>query len=152
MAKSSTTFSEGMQPDKRRGKSKRTLILEAIQEESLLRMSPDSSKDDCEKAFFGHILARAVNPEDQNGAMLLKALLDKGWASVKSTMEPVKFNLDKSKPLSDQANEILFAISEGDIPPDVGVLMVNAITNALKIKEITELEDRIKALEENQDG
>ena len=115
-------------------------------------MSPDSSKDDCEKAFFGHILARAVNPDDQNGAMLLKALLDKGWASVKSTMEPVKFNLDKSKPLSDQANEILFAISEGDIPPDVGVLMVNAITNALKIKEITELEDRIKALEENQDG
>lgn len=151
MAKSSTTFSEGMQPDKRRGKSKRTLILEAIKSESLLTVSPDSSNEDCEKAFFGHILKRAVNPEDQNSAMLLKTVLDKGWSSVKSSMEPVKFKLDKSKTLDEQANQILIAISDGDLPPDVGVMMINAITNMLKIKEVTDLEERIKALEADED-
>ena len=151
MAKSSTTFSEGMQPDKRRGKSKRTLILEAIKEESLLTVSPDSSNEECEKAFFGHILKRAVNPEDQNSAMLLKTVLDKGWSSVKSSMEPVKFTLDKSKTLDNQASQILLAISDGDLPPDVGVMMINAITNMLKIKEVTDLEERIKALEADED-
>ncbi len=151
MAKSSTTFSEGTQPEKRRGKSKRTLILEAIKEESLLAVTSSSSNDDCEKAFFGHILKRAVNPEDQNSAMLLKTVLDKGWSSVKSSMEPVKFKLDKSKPLDQQASQILMAISDGNLPPDVGVMMINAITNMLKIKEVTDLEERIKALEADED-
>lgn len=151
MAKSSTTFSEGTQPDKRRGRSKRNLILEAIKDKSLLSVDSDSSNDECEKAFFGHILKRAVNPEDQNSAMLLKTVLDKGWSSVKSSMEPVKFELDKSQTLDGQAGQILSAISDGDLPPDVGVIMINAITNMLKIKEVTDLEDRIKALEAGED-
>lgn len=114
-------------------------------------MTSSSSNDDCEKAFFGHILKRAVNPEDQNSAMLLKTVLDKGWSSVKSSMEPVKFKLDKSKSLDQQASQILMAISDGELPPDVGVMMINAITNMLKIKEVTDLEERIKALEADED-
>ncbi|MCP3680045.1 MAG: hypothetical protein GY782_07215 [Gammaproteobacteria bacterium] len=151
MAKNSTSFSEGKQPDKRRGRSKRTLILESIKEKSLLSVDKDSSTEDCEKAFFGHILDRAVNPEDQNSAMLLKTLLDKGWASAKSSMENQKFSLDRTKPLDDQASQILVSVSEGEIPPDVGVMMINAITNMLKIKEVTDLEERIKALEADED-
>ena len=140
-------FGKDMQPEKRRGKSKRSLILEALKEKSLLEMTPESSTDDCEKAFFSHILLRAVNPEDPNGAMLLKTLLDKGWASVKSSMEPVNFKLNNKDSLDVQANQILTAVSEGSLPPDVGVMMINAVTNMLKIKEVTDLEDRIKALE-----
>ena len=151
MARSVTTFSEGNQPNKRRGKSRKTLVLEAIREKNHLNMNSDSSSDECEKAFFWHILDRAVCSEDKDSASLLKTLLDKGWPSPKATMEKVSFELNKSLPLDGQASQVLVAVSDGELPPDVGISIINAIGGMLKIKEVTELEDRIKALEAQDD-
>jgi hypothetical protein len=151
MARSKTTFGKENQPSKRRGKSKKTLLLEVIREKSKLSMNADSTNDDCEKAFFGHILDRALCDDDKDSASLLKSLLDKISPTPRSSMERVNFYLDMKAPLDEQASQVLDAISNGDLPPDVGISLINAIGGVLKIKEVTDLEDRIKALEAQED-
>lgn len=149
MAKSSTTLKKGDNLPGR-GKSKRTLILDAIRKQSLLGLKSDASKDDAEEAFFAHMAERAVNKEDNSSAMLIKVLADKGWASTKPTMEPVEFEFDSEGSAAAQASQIVEAIAKGQLSPDVGNMLINSIANLMKIVEITELEERLKALEESQ--
>ncbi len=150
MASSSTTLQKGdnLPP---RGRAKKTLILEAIRDKALAGMSKDSTHEECEKAFFGEIAGRAFNRDDQSSGMLLKFLGDKGWASVKPVMESVDFTLDETVSISKQARQIMAAVSREGLPPDVAKMLIDSLANMLKIAEITELEDRIKSLEEKQD-
>ena len=53
MASNSTTFGKGKQPSKRRGKSERTKILEAM-----------SRAGKTEEGFYDELVARAENPDD----------------------------------------------------------------------------------------
>lgn len=148
MGKSSTTFSKGVQPDKRRGRSKRNLILEAIKEASLMEANPDSSNEDVEKLFFTHIAKQAANPESENFGMCLKLLADKGWSSIKPTMEHVEFTFDENAEPHIQAAQVMKAASDGVIAPDVANMFIGSIASMLKIQEVTELADRLKAIEE----
>ncbi len=135
-----------------RGRSKRILILEAIREESLMGMKPDANNEESEKAFFTHVARQASNPESEHFGMCLKLLADKGWASVKPSAECVEYDFDESAKPHKQAAQIMKAISDGVIPPDIGSTLVNSIASMLKIEEVTELADRIQALEEKTDG
>lgn len=152
MAKSSTTFSEGTQPERRRGRSKRNLILEAIKEASLMEANPDSSNEDVEKLFFKHIATQASNPGSDHFGMCLKILADKGWSSVKPSMDHVEFKFDERATPSVQAAQVMKAASEGSIAPDVAKMFIDSIASMLKITEVTELQDRINALEAAMNG
>ena len=61
------------------------------------------------------------------------------------------FELNSSLDHHQQAQQVVDAISKGDIPADVGTMIIGSITNMLKIKEVTDFEDRLKAIEEAQD-
>ena len=138
-----------------RGKAKKTLILDAIKERALLEMDSSASNEEVEKAVFGFMAEAAFNPTEDTGVIAnncLTHLMNKGWASIKPSSECVEYEFDENAKPHEQAAQIMRAISDGVIPPDIGSTLVNSIASMLKIAEVTELEDRIAALEDNNDG
>ena len=152
MAKSSTTITkENRDRIPGRGRSNKTIILEAMREASLVGLKPESTKEESEKAFFTTIAKSAFNPEDQNCGMCLKLLADKGWASVKPTSEMIAFDFNPDSELHEQASQVMHGVSKGEVPPDLGNNFVNGIANMLKIKEITDIDERLKDMEKKID-
>ena len=131
-----TRFSGDNQPNRRRGKSERTKILE-----SMKRVGKT------EEGFYDLLVERAHNVEDQfSYAELLKRLSP----IQKSVMPIYQFELNTKLDHHQQAQQVISAISSGEIPADVGSMLIGSITNMLKIKEVTDFENRLKALEESQ--
>ena len=132
-------------------KQKKTLILEAITEAGLLGLEANATKEEAETAVFKFLAQSAFTPTPETAAIsntALTQLLRKGWADIKPQDECIKFTLT-SRTITGKAQQIVKAISTGEIPPSVGVNLLTAMSSMLKIKEITELEDRIKALEKD---
>lgn len=130
-----------------RGRAKRTLILDAIIKESLLDLDKSATRDEAEGALFGHMAKRALTIDDQNSGMILKILMDKGWASLKSNSELVNFEFSKDAKPHVQAAQVLKAASDGVIPPDIANTFISAIKSMIEIEEYTDLKDRIVKLE-----
>lgn len=148
MAKTKTSIT----PEKRaempsRGRGKKSLILEAIREESLIETNPDSTPEFVEKAFFRHLAKSALNPLDEDRVVCLKILTDKGWANVKPSSELVEFDFDIDAPPHVQASQIINAASSGQIPPDIANSLVSSISSMLKIEEVTEISRRLEEIE-----
>jgi hypothetical protein len=62
----------------------------------------------------------------------------------------VQFDLDPSKPLADQAQQVLVAVANGDIDPETGQLLVNLISSFAGIRQVDDLQARIEALEQHR--
>lgn len=153
MAKSSTTITkENRDSMPGRGRSNKTLILEVIRENSMLDLKPSATKEESEKAFFRHIAKRAFDLEDQNSAMCLKLLGDKGWANLKPSNETVNFEFDKDLKPHEQASQVLDATSKGRLAPDVANTFIQSIKAMIDIEEYTSLKERIEKLEEALNG
>lgn len=132
-----------------RGKSKKTLILDAIKERALLNLTQDASKDDVEKAVFGFMAEAAFNPTADTAAVsntCLNQLMKKGWADLKAVDPVIEFEL-KSDTVTGKAYEILDAIANSEIPPSTGVNLINALASVMKIEEIGDIKDRLEAIE-----
>jgi len=142
-----TSFNSENQPTKRRGKSAKTILLDAIREESLIDLNPDSTKEDAERAYITHIARRAFNPEDQASATLLSKLLDKTYSSIKATMPTYEFEFTPDATPLQKVTQIMTASSEGNIPPDVAAIFVQCIKACVDIEESTDLKERIEKLE-----
>lgn len=135
MAKSSTSFGTENQPKKRkpRGKSERTKILE-----SFGRLSRT------EEEFYDLLTEKAFNPEDQ---FSFKELLSRMSPIPKAVAPFVKFDFDASANLHDQSGQVLEAISKGELPPDIGGSILAGISSMVKVKEVTDIDERLKAME-----
>lgn len=130
-----------------RGKSKKNIVLEALKAKGVLGLKSNSTNEKAEAAFFGEIVTVALNPEDSSRAMCLKLLADKGWASIKPSSEKVVFPFTKDAPPHVQAAQVMDAVSQGLIPPDIGSTFVQSIKNMIDIEEYTSLKERIEKLE-----
>ena len=151
MATSSSTLKAGDNLPAR-GRANKTIILEAIKEASLLGLTPKSTKDDAEKAFFTLISKSAVNLEDPNRGMCLKLLADKGWASVKPSSECVEFEFDHTANVHTQSAQIVKAISIGNLAPDIGNNLIQSIRAMMGIEADTIIKDRIDKIEAALNG
>lgn len=132
-----------------RGKAFKTLLMEVIREESLLGLSPNSTKEQANKAFIKHIARRAFDVGDQNSAMLLKEFLSKSYPSLKPTLEKFAFDFNSSGTDLQKATDVLKAISTGELPPDVGQLIVGVIKDNSIIEANTDLKERIAEIEKS---
>lgn len=148
--KTKTSFDKDRQPTKRtpRGKATKTIILDAIREASIDGLPKDAPKEKVEKEFFKHVALAAFNPEDNNRGMCLKLLADKGWASIKPSNELVTFDFDSKADLHVQASQVLDAVAGGQLPSDIASNFINSISSMLKIQELTDFEERLKAIED----
>ena len=136
-------------PDERkRGKAFKTLLFDAIREESLIGSSHNDTKEDIERHFLTHIAKRAFDSEDKDSGSLLKETLNKSYPGLKSTMPSINFHLpDNAKPI-EKAEAILKAVSDGEIPPDVGALLIQAAKYTIDIEMATDIKERMDKIEE----
>ena len=128
-----TSFSKTNQP-KGRGKSERTKILDAMK-----RMG------ETEDGFYDLLTTKAFNPEDN---YTFKDLLSRMSPLSKSTAPLVEFDFDEKATPYVQAGQIVKAMADGLIPSDIGKDFVGVIQSMLKIQEVTDIDDRLKAIEE----
>lgn len=135
MATSSTTFSKDQQPKRGRGKSERTKILEAMG-----RMDEPKTQDD----FYDLLATKAFNPED---SFTFKELLNRLSPIPKATSPFVQFEFDEAATAHIQAKQVIKAMADGLIPTDLGKLFVDSIQAMLKIQEVTDIDERLKAIE-----
>jgi hypothetical protein len=135
-------FSDENQPDegsrKPRGKGGRTKILEALKR---------AGKD--EDGFYDLLVSRSFDPED---SFSFKELLARLAPLKKSVMPSVEFEFNKAGTPAEQVAQILDAISEGFVPPDVGNMIISSVKNAVEIEANTDLKHRIEALENMING
>lgn len=133
MAKSSTSFGKDNQPNNTRGKSVRTKILESFD-----RMSKT------EDEFFDLLTAKAFDPED---SFSFKELLSR-MAPIPKAVNPLyQFDFDKDGTTHQQALQVVAAMAGGKIPSDIGATFINGLQSMLKIQEVTDIEERLQAIE-----
>ena len=60
----------------------------------------------------------------------------------------IEFDLDENGTISQKAEQIIIGISKGRIPPDLGNQLIVSMSSLMNIKEKTEFEDRLKAIED----
>lgn len=134
MTNPATQFSKDRQPAKRRGKDHRTKILEAIKKETNLN----------EQAFYREVSKRAISEKD---VVMMKELLMRVAPVSRPVSPEVHFDFPESGSPVEQVDAIMKAVSLGKVPADVGQMLVNMIRAKLDVLEISELADRLQAIE-----
>lgn len=137
-------FTSENQPEERkpRGKGKRTQMLEAIRE----------SVEGGEKEFLKKVVSIALGNDGGEDAkpnpQLLTLVLQRIEPPLKSTMPLIEFEFDESATPSFQASQVMRAVSDGVIAPDVGQLFIGSIASMLKIEEVTEIKRDLEEIKE----
>jgi len=81
----------------------------------------------------------------------MRLLLERTLPPQKSTAAMVNIPaLEKTSGLTEKADVVLAAVGRGELPPDVGASLVDALGRMAKLKELDEIERRLLALEEQQ--
>ena len=62
----------------------------------------------------------------------------------------VEFDFDARSSLSAQVEQVLQAIADGKVAPDIGKQIIEAIAQLGGIRQVDDLEARIKALEQHR--
>lgn len=155
-------FTADNQPEhKPRGKAKKTLMLQAIRdqveggEEEFLKRVVEFS--------IGHNGSPAIEATETNEAVdeippepphpkLLALVLSRIEPPLKATMPMVEFDFDISAKPHEQAAQVVEAVSNGEISPDIGHMFISSIKSMIEIHEFTDLKNRIEALEDILNG
>lgn len=134
MSNAATRFSAERQPARRRGKEQRTKILEAIKEETKLN----------EKGFYKKVAERALTDGD---TLMMKELLTRVAPAAKPVAPSVQFDFPENGTPVEQVDAVLRAVAAGKVSPDVGQQLVAIIRGKLDVLELSELADRLAAVE-----
>jgi hypothetical protein len=93
-------------------------------------------------------IARVVIDAALEGDMQAASLvLSRVAPALKQQAERVQFELDPCQPLSEQAAQILLAVSEGKVDAETGRTLIGCVSSVANIKAVEELESRIILLE-----
>lgn len=138
MSNAATRFSADRQPTRRRGKEMRTKILEAIKEQCKVN----------EKGFYKKVAEMAI---DKGDAMMMKELLTRVAPAAKPVAPAVQFDFPENGTPVEQVDAVLRAVAAGKVSPDVGQQLVAMIRGKLDVLEISELADRLAAIEAQLD-
>ena len=139
--KTRTSFCKDNQPSKRRGKAQRTLLLEALKENNTT-----------ESDFYAAMVKRSMDAGDPASAQLMKEVLSRLYPQAKSTMPLVEFDFPSNATAVKKVDALEKAVSTGAIPGDLAKIMIDIIKAGMEISEITDLKDRIIALESALNG
>jgi hypothetical protein len=135
MAKSKTSFDSNNQPVDRppRGQSFKTKLIESLKRKNM-------TEDD----FIDMLVERAI----ADGGVFLQELLKRYNPVPKQSHESIIVEgWPKDGTPAEKANKVLDCITDGTIPPDVGSILIEAISKSLGIEEVTELAKRLEAIE-----
>ncbi len=134
-----------------RGKGRKSLMLDAIRKACKT-----------EAAFLEQVVLVGMGgmvevgvDEDKNpimeykppNSMLLSLVINRIEPPLKSVLPMVKFNFTKNAKPHIQAAEVMVAVSDGELTPDVGHMFVQSIKAMIDIEEGTALKERIEEIE-----
>lgn len=131
-----TSFNEDNQPKDRkpRGKSERNKILDAMK-----------AVEKTEEGFYQLLVNKAHDPEDN---FAFKELLSRLSPVPKAVNPLYEFPFDVDGSPHKQALQIIDAIADGKLPSDVGNIIITSMSSMLNIREKTDFEERLKAIED----
>lgn len=112
--------------------NKRTLVSEFVERE------PELQKRVVELALEG-------DPTS------LKIIADRLWPRIRPQSMAVKVDADKADSLAELGDKVLSAAMSGKISTDQARDLLAAITDQARVAELTEIEQRLAALEQHED-
>jgi hypothetical protein len=80
-----------------------------------------------------------------------RLVLERLVPAIKPAAEPVAFEL-KGDSLTEQAQSVLAAVAAGELPPDQGKALIDAIGSLVKVVEQDEIRRRLELLEGTRDA
>ena len=89
------------------------------------------------------MIAKAHEGDASAAALVLSRILP----SLRSQMKTVQFDFDPSLPVGQQVEAILAAMAAGQVAPDTGKLIIDAIQALSNIRAVEDLESRLVILE-----
>ena len=96
----------------------------------------------------GSKVAAAVIEQALKGDMqAARLVLERIAAPIRATQQAVRFELDPEASLTDTAKQILTAISDGEVPPDIGKSLLDSVASMARVKELDEINQRLEELE-----
>jgi len=127
-----TSFSADNQPSRRRGKSFKTMVIDALKKNGKT-----------EEEFIELMVQKAI----VDGGVYLTELMKRYYPHNKQTYDVIEFDYDSSWTAVEKADRVMIAVSQGQMPPDVGMILIDGIAKSLGIEEVTELAKRLEAIE-----
>lgn len=91
------------------------------------------------------IILTLVEQAKNGDTTAAKILLDRCCPTLKP--QALAINIPINGTLAEQGDEIIKATLSGNIPPDIGAQLINALSNQGKLVELQELTERIEILE-----
>lgn len=82
------------------------------------------------------------------GGIYLQIVANRAVPNYKQTLEPIKIVYPKDGTAVQKANAVYDAIAEGEVPADVGSMLIDALSKMLNIEEITDLKARLERIEQ----
>ena len=110
---------------------------------------PDRRRElrDLIREHVPELVAQALALARAGDSAAIRLLLDRALPPLKPTTELVQFPAPEAGTLADMGRSILGAIAAGELPPDVGRVLIEALSAQGRLVEITELEQRVRVLE-----
>lgn len=81
------------------------------------------------------------------GGVYLQVVTSRAVPTYKPTLEPINIEYPANGTPLDKARAVYKAMASGEVPPDVGAVLIDAISKMIAIEEQTELAKRIEQLE-----
>lgn len=128
-------FSKENQPANKRGKGERTKIIDAMK-----------AKGKTEQEFYELIVVKAFAEQDQ---FAQTEILKRLHTPLKSTYPMVEFELNTEGTPTQKANDLLKAVSNGDLSADMALALITAMNAALAIEEKTDMKADLEQIKEH---
>jgi hypothetical protein len=77
----------------------------------------------------------------------MKIVLERIEGPLKAKAEPVIFDLNVDGGYTDQARQIMQAVSVGNLAPDIGRQLIDGIASMARVAELDEITRRLDVLE-----
>jgi hypothetical protein len=97
------------------------------------------------------IAKKVIDAAKAGDMQACRLVLERLVPALKPTSSPVQFELDDSD-LPSTARSIMRAIASGSLPGDQGKALLDAVLGMSRIIEISDLEQRLKAIEASMEG
>lgn len=133
-----TKFSSEHQPIARRGRGPgwRAMILAVLEK-----------RGQTEQDFIEYAIARACDKDDKHGGQLLKEIIGRLAPIPKQSAEPIKFDFPANGTDTEKIDAVIKAVSDGEIPSDIGKTIIDMFATRLDVLERGELIKRLERLE-----
>lgn len=130
-----------------RGRSKFSVLLEVIKEESMIGLNPKATQEEAQKAFLRHVAERALNPDDMVSGQLLNSLINRCFPSIKPVMPECDVGIEDGDSIDVMAEKIVSAAGSGAVSPDVASMLMGLLKDKAIINEKSDIIKRLEALE-----